>query len=192
MVARHLTLHLTHWIHFQYTYKIEVLFKKNVRIFWLDWDASLTRRRVWLRETVSESVIFQQHPAYVRASLCGSLIKAQQRVLIKRIGLLWLIPCVTCNVLNSMNHGAAYTHAWACTQTHIYFSQTILSFSTLCHLLPNHPTSLRCFQVTAHTQPHRKCPPAKNTHLGINSGTFTHRYAHIFCHPWWLVTIWSP
>lgn len=56
--------------------------------FSLDLDVSLTRRRVWLRETVSASVIFQQHSVYVRTSLCGSLIKAQQWVLIKRIGLL--------------------------------------------------------------------------------------------------------
>lgn len=33
MTAPHLTLHLTHWIHFRYTYKIEALFRKDVRIF---------------------------------------------------------------------------------------------------------------------------------------------------------------
>lgn len=62
---------------------------------------------MWLRETVSESVIFQQHPVYVRNSVCGSLFNTQQWVLIKRMGLLWLIPCVTCNVFNRMNDGDA-------------------------------------------------------------------------------------
>lgn len=103
--------------------------------FSLDWDVSLTRRRVWLRETVSASVIFQQHSVYVRTSLCGSLIKAQQWVLIKRIGLLWLIPCVTCNVFNSMNHRALYMHAkvFTPTRTHTLIINIILSQKTLCH-----------------------------------------------------------
>lgn len=117
MVAPYLTLHLTHFIHFQCNIQERYLEEYLYIFFSLDWDVSLTRRRVWLRETVSASVIFQQHSVYVRTSLCGSLIKAQQWVLIKRIGLLWLIPCVTCNVFNSMNHRALYMHAKVFTPT---------------------------------------------------------------------------
>ncbi len=119
MFPPYLSLHLKHSSHFQYS-KTETLFREiPVYFCWMmkiwGWQEG-----VWLRETVSKSVIFQQHPVHVRASLCGSLIKAQQWVLIKGIGLLWLIPCVTGNVLNSMNHRAPNTQAWLCTPTHTH------------------------------------------------------------------------
>lgn len=145
--------------------------------FSLDWDVSLTRRRVWLRETVSASVIFQQHSVYVRTSLCGSLIKAQQWVLIKRIGLLWLIPCVTCNVFNSMNHRALYMHAkvFTPTRTHTLIINIILSQKTLCHSPQASRITVINGTVTTHWWPSPSVS-SQNTHSNIHNVGYNHTH----------------
>lgn len=158
--------------------------------FSLDLDVSLTRRRVWLRETVSASVIFQQHSVYVRTSLCGSLIKAQQWVLIKRIGLLWLIPCVTCNVFNSMNHRALYMHAkvFTPTRTHTLIINIILSQKTLCHSPQAGRITVINGTVTTHWWPSPSVF-SQNTHSNIHNVGYNHTHTHTHRHTYIILSL---